>query len=143
MPLSNEYGDKVVVVVLPQAPEDDPQKRYSCACKADELVTVGVWVVSHGCGGLSGGRGGKHAGRGHGGFGLVSGDAGVRSKHTDDTRSHRRPGAQLLVLSSWNWSILLGKALTQDATRRLRFVVHAAGCLHSMVLHGGKTQWHT
>ena len=31
---------------------------------------------------------------------------------------------------------LLGKALTQDVTRRLRFVVHAAGWLHSMVLHG-------
>ena len=31
---------------------------------------------------------------------------------------------------------LPGKALTQDATRRLRFIVHAAGRLHSMVLHG-------
>ena len=31
--------------------------------------------------------------------------------------------------SSW-------KGLTRDATRRLRFVVHAAGWLHSMVLHG-------
>ena len=31
--------------------------------------------------------------------------------------------------SSW-------KGLTQDATRRLRIVVHAAGWLHSMVLHG-------
>ena len=31
--------------------------------------------------------------------------------------------------SSW-------KCLTRDATRRLRFVVHAAGWLHSMVLHG-------
>ena len=28
------------------------------------------------------------------------------------------------------------KGLTRDATRRLRFVVHAAGWLHSMVLHG-------
>ena len=28
------------------------------------------------------------------------------------------------------------KALTRDATRRLRFVVNAAGWLHSMVLHG-------
>ena len=28
------------------------------------------------------------------------------------------------------------KALARDATRRLRFVVHAAGWLHSMVLHG-------
>ena len=32
------------VVVLPQALVDDPQKRESCACKADELVTVGVCV---------------------------------------------------------------------------------------------------
>ena len=31
---------------------------------------------------------------------------------------------------------LPGKALTRDAMRRLRFVVHAASCLHSMVLHG-------
>ena len=31
---------------------------------------------------------------------------------------------------------LHGKALTRDATRRFRFVVHAAGWLHSMALHG-------
>ena len=30
---------------------------------------------------------------------------------------------------------LLGKALTRDATRRLRFVVHAHGWLHTMVPH--------
>ena len=30
---------------------------------------------------------------------------------------------------------LPGKALTQDATRRILFVVHAADWLHSMVLH--------
>ena len=34
----------VVVVELPQAPEDDPQKRKSCAWKAVGLVTVGVCV---------------------------------------------------------------------------------------------------
>ena len=34
----------VVVVELPQAPEDDPQKRLSCAWKAVGLVTVGVCV---------------------------------------------------------------------------------------------------
>ena len=28
------------------------------------------------------------------------------------------------------------KGLARDATRRLRFVVHAAGWLHSMVIHG-------
>ena len=31
---------------------------------------------------------------------------------------------------------LPGKALTRDAMRRLRFVLHAAGWVHSMVLHG-------
>ena len=31
---------------------------------------------------------------------------------------------------------LLGKVLARDATTRLRLVVHAAGWLHSMVLHG-------
>ena len=40
----------------------------------------------------------------------------------------------------WGWShvgrCLPGKALARDAMRRLRFVVHAAGWLHSMVLHG-------
>ena len=30
---------------------------------------------------------------------------------------------------------LPGKALAPDGTRRLRFIVHAAGWLHSMVLH--------
>ena len=30
------------------------------------------------------------------------------------------------------------KGLTRDATRRLRFVVHAARWLHSMVLHGSR-----
>ena len=34
----------VVVAVFPLAPEDDPQKRLSCACKADEFVTVDVCV---------------------------------------------------------------------------------------------------
>ena len=34
----------VVVVELPQAPEDDPQKRESCAWKSVGLVTVGVCV---------------------------------------------------------------------------------------------------
>ena len=40
------------------------------------------------------------------------------------------PGTQL-----WLAGIPV-KALLWDATRRLRFVVHAAGWLHSMVLHG-------
>ena len=32
---------------------------------------------------------------------------------------------------------LPGKALSRDSRRRFRFVDHAAGCPHSMVLHGG------
>ena len=35
----------VVVVYLPQAPEYDPQKRLSCAWKADGLIIVGSWVL--------------------------------------------------------------------------------------------------
>ena len=34
----------VVVVRLPQLPEDHPQKRLGCTCKADELITVLVWM---------------------------------------------------------------------------------------------------
>ena len=37
-------GAVVVIVELPQAPEDDPQKRKSCAWKAVGLVAVGVCV---------------------------------------------------------------------------------------------------
>ena len=48
-------------------------------------------------------------------------------EYTDYTRSYHHPGAQFWV----GW-----KGLTLDATRRLRFVVNAAGWLHSMVLHG-------
>ena len=34
----------LVVVVLPQAPEHDPQKRKSCVWKVEEIVTVGPCV---------------------------------------------------------------------------------------------------
>ena len=34
----------LVVVDLSQALMDDPQKSYSCAWKADELITVSAWV---------------------------------------------------------------------------------------------------
>ena len=37
---------EVVVVVLPQAPEDNPHKCQSCAWKADEVITVDVYVCS-------------------------------------------------------------------------------------------------
>ena len=46
----------------------------------------------------------------------------VRSKDTDDSRSHRHPCAQLWVGISRS----SGKALTRNATRRLRFITHAA-----------------
>ena len=40
-PVGRDSGAFVdFVVVLPPAPEDDPQKRYSCAWKAYELVTA-------------------------------------------------------------------------------------------------------
>ena len=80
---------------------------------------------------------GKHAGQSQV-VGRMSGDAGefpVCGEYTDDTLTYHHPGAQFWVgsagigRSSW-------KDLTRDATRRLRFVVHAAGWLHSMVLHG-------
>ena len=45
--LSREYAlcqSKLLVVVikLPQTPDDDPQKRESCVWKADMFVTVGA-----------------------------------------------------------------------------------------------------
>ena len=36
--------DVVVVDELPQMHEVNPQKRKSCAWKADELITVGGWA---------------------------------------------------------------------------------------------------
>ena len=57
----------------------------------------------------------------------------VRCEDTDDTRSNRLPGAQLWVGSELVG--LPGKALTWDAMRSLRFVVHAACWLHSMVFY--------
>ena len=58
---------------------------------------------------------------------------------TYDTRLYRRPGAQVWVGSSQNWSELIGlpgKTLTRDATRMIRFVVHAAAWLRPMVFNG-------
>ena len=60
----------------------------------------------------------------------------VRGKDTDETQSYRRPGAQLLGRVEPKLIGLPGKALVLDATRMFRFVVHAAGWLYSMVLHG-------
>ena len=68
----------VAIVVLPQVPEDDPQKLNSYVWKADELVTVGVWVYVCGCGGFDGGRdGGYKACRAKPGDCGISGDAGA------------------------------------------------------------------
>ena len=58
-----------------------------------------------------------------------------RGEGTDDTRLHRLQGAQLWV-GLRQLVGLPGKALSQDAPTSLRFVVHAAGWLQSMVLHG-------
>ena len=81
---------------------------------------------------------GKHAGQSQV-VGRMSGDAGAfpecvgntlitPDRTTIQVRSsgHGRAG---IGRSSW-------KGLTRDATRRLRFVVHATGWLHSMVIHG-------
>ena len=51
------------------------------------------------------------------------------------TSDHTSPGTQLWVGRA-GIGRLPGKALTWDATRRLPFVVHAASCLHPMILHG-------
>ena len=60
----------------------------------------------------------------------------MRCEETDNTQSHRFSSAQLWVGSNCKLVCLTGKALDREATRRLRFVVHAAGWLRSMVLHG-------
>ena len=38
--MTNDTTPYIVVVVLPQSLEDDPQKRKSCAQKADELYII-------------------------------------------------------------------------------------------------------
>ena len=48
---------------------------------------------------------GMHVRQSQGG-GRMSGDAGA---YTDDTRSHRRPVAQLWFELSRNWSVFLGR----------------------------------
>ena len=37
--------DAAAVVELPQAPEDEPLKRWSCAWKADGVITVGTCAL--------------------------------------------------------------------------------------------------
>ena len=53
-------------------------------------------------------------------------------QYTDDTHSHRRPGAQLLVLSSRNWSVFL-KRLYHGTSRE------GSGSLSMQSV--GYTQW--
>ena len=99
-------------------------------------------VVSRGYGVLGGGRAavvnGMHASLGQGGWSHVErcrsiyrvrGDTLVTPDHTLSRCVALRSGEPELVG-------LPRKALAQDATRRFRLVVHAAGWLHSMVLHG-------
>ena len=55
---------------------------------------------------------GKHVGRSQGGLrhvGRCLSTSRVRGEDTDDTQSHRLPGAQLWVWSSLNWSVILGR----------------------------------
>ena len=71
--------------------------------------------------------------------GRMSGDAGAFPECVGNTLiTHDRTTIQ--VRSSGEGRAGIGrsswKGLTWDTTRRLRFVVHAAGWLHSMVLHG-------
>ena len=78
----------------------------------------GSWlmgVVSHGYGGLGGGRNGGGAWHVCGITPVVLLTCREMSEHfqsaSEDTRSHRLPGAQLWVWSSWNWSALLRRPL--------------------------------
>ena len=67
-----------------------------------------------------------HAGQSQGGW-----------SHVGKFRSASRVRGDILM-SLWVEPELVGlpgKALAMDVTRRLRFVVHAAGWLHSMVLY--------
>ena len=81
---------------------------------------------------------GKHAGQSQV-VGRMSGDAGAFPECVGNTLiTPDRTTIQVRI--SWQGRVGIGrsswKGLTRDATRRLRFVVHAAGWLHSMVLHG-------
>ena len=92
-----------------------------------------MYVVSHGYGGLGGTGMELHAGQSRGGWSHVGRCRSTSQVRGDDTRSHHRPGALGRVEPELVG--LPGKTLTRDATRRLQFIVHAAGWPHSMMLH--------
>ena len=55
---------------------------------------------------------GMHAGQSQEGWSYVwlcLSTLQVQSENTDDFWSHCLPGAQLMVGSSWNWSVFLGR----------------------------------
>ena len=87
--------------------------------------------VGHVYGGLGAGMevvDGEHAGTCQG-TSRVQGDALMIPDHTA-FKVHRSLLCRVGIGRS------SGKALARTKTRRLRFVFHAAGWLHSMVLHG-------
>ena len=97
--------------------------------------------VGHGYGWLGGGRDGGcgwYACRTEGVV-RMPGDAGALPECEVKTHGHPMTPPSLCVTLGRVESELVclpGKILAQDATRRLQFVVDAAGWLHSMVLHG-------
>ena len=66
----------------------------------------------------------------------MSGDAGAFPKC--EMKTPISPPSRCAILGRAEPELvgLLGKALTRDAMRKFRFIVHAAGWLHSMMLHG-------
>ena len=81
---------------------------------------------------------GKHAGKSQG-VGRASGDAEAFPECEVNTLiTLIAPPSRRSALGRVELELvgLHGKALTRDATRRLQFVVHAAGWQHSTVLHG-------
>ena len=81
---------------------------------------------------------GKHAGQSQV-VGRMSGDAGAFPECVGNTLI-TPDRTTILVRCSGKGRVGIGrfswKGLARDATRRLWFVVHAAGWLHSMVIHG-------
>ena len=100
-------------------------------------------LASHGYGGLEAGRkadvDGMHAGQSDGGWSHV-----LRCRSTTECKV-KTPASRCTTLGRVKLELvgLPGKASSQDTTTRLWVVVHAASCLHCMVLHGCMFQWLT